>query len=35
RIACALLASLVFLHILAALKHHFVNKNNVLRSMVS
>ncbi|KGR36038.1 cytochrome b561 [Vibrio campbellii] len=33
RFGCATLASLVLLHALAALKHHFVNKNDVLRSM--
>ena len=35
RVSCALLAGLIVLHIFAALKHHFVNKNNVLKSMVS
>lgn len=33
RFGCATLASLVLLHALAALKHHFVNKNDVLKSM--
>jgi cytochrome b561 len=30
---CATLATLVALHVAAALKHHFVSKNDVLRSM--
>ena len=34
RFGCAILASLVLTHVLAALKHHFVNNNDVLRSMV-
>ncbi|WP_043991412.1 cytochrome b/b6 domain-containing protein [Vibrio sp. AND4] len=33
RFGCAILASLVLLHVLAALKHHFVNNNDVLKSM--
>lgn len=33
RVGCATLATLVALHVAAALKHHFVSKNDVLRSM--
>ena len=34
RISCAILAISVALHAAAALKHHFVGKNDVLRSML-
>ncbi|NOH80404.1 cytochrome b [Vibrio sp. RE86] len=34
RVSCALLGLLVVVHITAALKHHFVSKNYVLRMMV-
>ncbi|WP_100751782.1 cytochrome b [Vibrio salilacus] len=33
RIGCATLTTLVALHVTAALKHHLVSKNNVLKSM--
>ena len=33
RASCMALATLIVVHILAALKHHFILKNNILRSM--
>lgn len=34
RVGCMTLASMVLLHVAAALKHHFIGRNNVLRKML-